>query len=81
MKIEIQSDILGTEKEISEVNYIIHLAKSHSNLKDFKADISQTEFFTLDYGFGSNHCWVKQYIQDSDLKYTLRDENILAVFQ
>ena len=81
MKIEIQSGILGYEKEVSELNYIIHLAKSHSNLKDFKADVSQTEFFTLDYGFGSNHCWVKQYAQDADLKYSLGDENILAIFQ
>lgn len=81
MKVKIEADILGTEKEVSEINYILHLAFEHETLANFKSDLSQTEFFTLEYGFGNSHCWVKQYQFniDGEQKYELRPERILFI--
>ena len=61
MKVQIENTIIHNSIRVWELNQIISKALESSNLIELETKIGNKKFEYFKVGFGSNHCWVKQY--------------------
>jgi|688.fasta_scaffold1516894_1 hypothetical protein len=76
MKVQIESQLIETGPEaIIQFNYIVKMLNKMQTLRELKhwEQLPNINLFRI--GFGSNHCWVKQY----DSAGTLSDNRLLLV--
>ena len=76
MNIQIEHYLIETSQEtIIQFNYLLKKVQMMHSLQELK-NWEQLEHINLfKIGFGSKHCWVKQY----DSNGTLSDERLLSI--
>lgn len=65
MKVQIEKSLSnaytdGYKHDLITLDGIVRCAISSTNLDKLKDDLSDLHTSGFTYGFGSNHCWVKQ---------------------
>lgn len=78
MKIEIEYYLIETSQEtVIQFNYLLKRIQMMQTLQELK-NWEQLEHINLfKIGFGSQHCWVKQY----DSNGTLSNERLLLIYE
>ena len=68
MRINIENQITAHNMQwVKDLNAIIAHAKDAKDLQDLADKLGSTKYQTLTYGFGTNHCWVKQMDMNCNL--------------
>jgi hypothetical protein len=68
MKVQIENQITAHNLLwVKDLNTIIHYAKDAKDLNDLANKLGSKKYQTLTYGFGTNHCWVKQMDMNCNL--------------
>ncbi len=63
MKVEIENTpmyTLGNPEPLIVLNGIIRLALKSKTLKELETELKTNDTYGYIFGFGGNHCWVKQ---------------------
>lgn len=60
---------------INELNEIIRLASQAKSLVELSSKLKSKKYWTIEYGFGSSHCWIKQ----KDINGNLNENNTLLI--
>ena len=76
MKIQIEYHLIETSPEtFIQFNYILKRVKAIHTLTELKNWLNTQDINLFLFGFGANHCWVKQY----DSNGTLSKERLLLI--
>jgi hypothetical protein len=68
MKVTIENQITAHNLQwVKDLNAIIAYAKDAKDLQDLADKLGCKKYQTLTYGFGTNHCWVKQMDMNCNL--------------
>jgi len=68
MKVQIENQITAHNLLwVKDLNTIIYYAKDAKDLNDLANKLGSKKYQTLTYGFGTNHCWVKQMDMNCNL--------------
>jgi hypothetical protein len=78
MKIQIETFLMAKSTiDLIQFNAILIIAKDCETLENLKARLDMIGISEYKYGFGSNHCWVKQI----GVNGTLSDDRLLYITQ
>jgi len=76
MKVQIESELIETRPEtINQFNYILKRAIQIQSLSELKLWEQSQNNNMFRFGFGSDHCWVKQYASNG----TLSENRLLLI--
>lgn len=68
MKVQIENQITAHNLQwVKDLNAIIAHAKDVNDLSGLADKLGCKKYQTLTYGFGTNHCWVKQMDMNCNL--------------
>jgi hypothetical protein len=78
MKIQIETFLIATSTiDLIQFNAIIKIAKDSNSLNELKERLNAISISEYKYGFGANHCWVKQI----GVNGTLSEDRLLFITQ
>ena len=76
MNIQIEYYLIETSREtIIQFNYILHKIQRMQTLGELKSWLETQNINFFRFGFGANHCWVKQF----DSYGTLSETRLLLI--